>query len=188
VPVLIIALVAVVALVIVAGAAILLLSRGDDSSGDPVTTQAAPVPAPTPERPARPRERPSPYSVSAVSEGLRQIRREANGREAFTLRVDESGITAIVKGKVIVYRDGKLQTFPGPRTTLGTFDLGSVDAAAPSRIYRAVREKGKRLDYMAYVSNAALTEDMWNVATGQGSAYYRADVSGRNLCPAGKQC
>src|SRR4051794_28370698 len=112
-PVLVIGLVAVVAIVMVAGAAILLLSSGDDASGGPVATRSTPAPAPRdvpPEQPAEP-ERPSPYSVKSVRDGLRQVRREAKGRPAFTLRVDSTGITAIVSGKVIVYRDGDLQTF-----------------------------------------------------------------------------
>src|SRR4051812_15110469 len=114
VPVLVIAAVAVVALVMVGGAALLLLSGGDDSSGKPASTVSArpgttdrsdPAPAPeAPEEPSAPSEpeRASVLSPNGSLEALDAIRGAANGREAMTLRVDPDGMTAIVKGKVIV--------------------------------------------------------------------------------------
>jgi hypothetical protein len=196
-PVLVIALVALVALVMVAGAAFLLLSGDDEGSSDePASTQSTPKgtedhaderdvqPAPTPEAPAEPSspEQPSLLSVKGTTRAFQALIRASKGREAMTLRVDPDRVTAIVKGKVLTYsKGGELQDLPGPPATIGTFDLTDVDPAAPSRIEKALREKGKTLDYMAYVSNAAFVEDTWVVAANDGTAYYRADPDGRNL-------
>ena len=200
-PVLVIALVAVVALVIVAGTAFLLLSGDDEESSDePASTQSVPKgtedhsderdvqPAPTPEAPAEPSppEQSSLLSVKGTTRAFQALVRASRGRKAMTLRVDPDRVTAIVKGRVLTYAsNGELQDLPGPPTTINTFDLADVDPSAPARIEKALVEKGKRLDYMAYVSNAAFETDVWVVAANQGTAYYRADPDGRNLRKSG---
>jgi hypothetical protein len=195
-PILVIGLIAAVALVMVAGAAILLLAGGDESSSsDPPATRSVDAPErpaqpapeePAPEEPARP-ERPSILSPAGTAEALRAIRAAAKGRDAITLRVDPDGVTAIVKGKVLVYRNGEVQTFPGPPSTPVAFSLGDVDDVAPSRINRAVREKGKQVEYLVYVANPITGDRTWTIVTKDGKNY-SAGPAGRRLCALGQKC
>jgi pyruvate/2-oxoglutarate dehydrogenase complex dihydrolipoamide acyltransferase (E2) component len=192
-PVVVIALIAVVALVMVAGAAILLLSSGSsDSSATPAPTQAGAPERPstaTPEAPAEPAppERPSGLSPKGSADALRAIRAAAKGRDAMTLRVDPDGMTAIVKGKVIVYRNGQLQVLPGPPTTPFKFSLDDVDPAAPSRINKLVRERGKQVEYLVYVVNPVDKAVTWTIVT-KDSKNYSADPAGRRLCKLAFSC
>jgi len=202
VPVLVIAVIAVVALVMVAGAAVLLLS-GDDASDDPPAARTGPAgtedhadertvaperPSEPAETPAAPRERPSLLSATGTAEALTKIRAGADGRKAMTLRIDPDRVTAIVKGRVLTYsKDGRLQDLPGPPTTPVSFDLGDVEASAPSRIDQAIRAKRKQVEYVVYVVNP-VTEDVgWTIVTKDGKNY-SADPSGRRLCRLALRC
>lgn len=207
-PVLVIALVAAVALAMVAGAAVLLLSGDDSSSDEPAVTATTPgtedhsderdvqpapeTPAepeqPAPEAPARPAEQPSLLAPAGVRGALRRIRAEAGGRKALTLRIDRRSVTAVVKGKLILFRDGKLQALPGPPEAPNGFRLDGVDDTAPSRIEKGLRRKGKRLDYVAFVRNPITGERSWAAFPVGGGSGYGADESGRGLCELGARC
>lgn len=191
-----VALVAVVVLTIFGGTALLVLSSGDDSSSPPASTQAAPTGTdarPTPEQPAVPAppaepERAAILSPKGTAQALRAVRREAGRRPAVTLRIDPDRVTAIVRGKVIVYnRDGDVQSLPGPTSTTFGFSLGDVDDAAPARIDRAVREKGKRIEYVVYVVNPITKDVTWTIVTKDGKNY-SADPSGRRICKLAFRC
>lgn len=168
-------------------------SRKRSATSPPAATATPERPStstpPNPTRPLPPREQPSPLSPSGMRRALRAVGAQAGSRKALTLRVDRSGLTVIVRGKVIVFRDGDVSTFPGPDTGTGSFALSSIDPAAPSRIERALARKGKRLDYAAFVVNPVTGKRSWVAQTvGGSSGGYGADASGRGLCPLGKSC
>jgi hypothetical protein len=205
----VVAAVVLVLVAIVAGAALLLLSGGGDDDDGPVasTTEgpagtedhieerdvqprpeepADPAPEETP-REEEPRERPSLLSERGTSAALRELRSAAKGK-AITLRVDRERITVVAEGNVLIYdSEGKLQKLPGPPSVPIGFSLDDVDPRAPARIDGALREKGERLDYLAFVINPVTDEGRWSVFA-KGGKSYSADASGRNLCPLGQQC
>jgi hypothetical protein len=204
--IIVIAVVVLFALAVVAGAAALIVLSDGDSSDDPPVASTGPagtedhseerdVPpaepeapaAPQEEEPSSPRERPSLLSAAGTAEALSAIRAAAKSDDAITLRVDAAAVTAIVKGNVFVYRDGKLQKLPGPPSAPLLFDLGDVDAAAPSRINAAVKEKGDRVEYVVYFANPVTDRRSWTVVT-KGGKNYSAGASGRRLCKLGEEC
>lgn len=136
------------------------------------------------------RESPSPVSPRGMKRAIAELRdRLGPAAKLQSLRVDPQSTQAIARGKLVVLRRGEDPVvLPGPSTILDGFTLEAVDPRAPARIQAALRRRERDLNYAVLTGDAIRGGVQWIAFVDEGRTGYRADRSGRGLCPLGRRC